>query len=305
MSFLSVTLGRISPRFKTLNQWAEIYRQLVNGRPIGDKTKANRRGALTHVLAGLGGRTISAVRPHEVSAMIQRIAVLHPQTAKRVLFEAADLFNEAMNYGWIDRNPASSVKAPVCRIQRRRLTLDQWCAIRRHATEHMPPWVSRMLTLALATGQRRSDLVKMRFSDVWDKHLHVEQVKTGARLALPLAQRLDALGITLGEAIEDCRGYSVGTEFLLRKNNGAPPGDASLSARFEAAREGALPSVSGIPASLHECRSLSERLYRAQGIDTMTLLGHKHQAMTDMYNDDRGLSRGQWKTLSLPNPKTS
>lgn len=31
----------------------------------------------------------------------------------------------------------------------------------------------------------------------------------------------------------------------------------------------------------------------------MTLLGHKHQAMTDVYNDDRGLTRGKWVTLHL------
>lgn len=55
----------------------------------------------------------------------------------------------------------------------------------------------------------------------------------------------------------------------------------------------------GLPCSLHEIRSLSERLYREQGIDTMILLGHKHQSMTDVYNDDRGLSRGQWKTLQI------
>lgn len=299
MSFLSATLGRLSPRYKTVNEWAVIYRQIIDGRPIGDKTKANRRGALTHVLAGLGERTISSVRPHEVSGMIQRIAVLHPQTAKRVLFEATDLFNEAMNYGWIDRNPSASVKAPVCRIQRKRLTLDQWRLIRAHAVDHLPPWVARMMTLAVITGQRRSDLVKMRFADVWDDHLHIEQAKTGARLALPTALRLDALGLTLGDAIEACRAYAVGAEFMLRKHNGEQLGDASLSARFEAAREAVIPAAGGVPASLHECRSLSERLYRAQGVDTMVLLGHKHQAMTDVYNDDRGLSKGQWKTLEL------
>lgn len=299
MSLLSATLGRLLPGYKTVNQWAVIYSQIIDGRPICQKTRANRRGALKHVLANLGGRTISSVRPHEVSAMIQRIAALHPQTAKRVLFEVADLFNEAMNYGWIDRNPAGSVKAPVCRIQRKRLTLEQWCAIRRYAVEHMQPWVSRMLSLALITGQRRSDLCKMRFSDVWGGHLHIEQAKTGTRLALPLALRLDAIGLTLGAVIDDCKKYAVGREFMLRKHNGDQLGDASLSTRFEAARESVFPNVVGVPASLHECRSLSERLYRAQGINTMVLLGHKHQAMTDVYNDDRGLSKGQWKTLTL------
>lgn len=57
--------------------------------------------------------------------------------------------------------------------------------------------------------------------------------------------------------------------------------------------------VVGAP-SLHECRSLAERLYRAQGIDTQTLLGHSRPQQTDDYNDDRGLSSGQWKVLVLP-----
>jgi integrase len=294
-----MTLGRIAPRFKTVDQWAVIYRKLVDGRPISSKTKANRRGALSHVLDHLGNRTISAVRPHEVSAMVQGIAATHPQTAKRVLHEVADLFNECMNYGWIDRNPAVSVKAPLCRVQRKRLTLANWQALKSHADESSPLWVRNMLTLALVTGQRRSDLVKMKFDDVWDGHLHIEQAKTGTRLALPLALKLEALGITLGEAIEQCRGYPTSSAFLLRKASGDRLADASLSARFEEIRKAVIPCPAGIPASLHECRSLSERLYRAQGINTMVLLGHKHQSMTDVYNDDRGLSRGEWKTLAL------
>ncbi len=299
MNLLSLTLGRVLPKYRTVGQWAVIYRKLVDARPISDKTKDNRRSALAHVLEYLGSRTISAVRPHEVANMLQDIAKTHPQTAKRVLFEVADLFNECMNYGWIDRNPAVSVKAPLCRVQRKRLTLGNWQAIKGHADKSMPLWVRNMLVLALVTGQRRSDLVKMRFADVWDDHLHVEQAKTGTRLALPLALKLNALGVTLAEAIEACRAYTIESEFMLRKANGGRLADASLSARFEEVRKAVLPSTSGIPASLHECRSLSERLYREQGINTMTLLGHKHQAMTDLYNDDRGLTKGVWKTLLL------
>lgn len=51
--------------------------------------------------------------------------------------------------------------------------------------------------------------------------------------------------------------------------------------------------------SLHEMRSLSERLYRAQGINTMRLLGHANQEMTDKYNDDRGLSAREWKRVQV------
>lgn len=298
---LAATLGRLSPRYRTLDQWADTYRKIIAARLISEKTKANRRVSLGHLVAGLGGdRTMSGIRPHEIAGVVMALHAEHPQCAKRVLIEAKDVFAEAVNYGWLDRNPASPIKAPPVKVQRRRLTLDQWRLIYEYAQDHLPPWVSRMLVLALITGQRRSDLAKLVFDDVWDGHLHVEQAKTGTRLALPLVLRLDAIGMTLGEAIEDCRSYATGNEYLLRKHNGKQLVLASLSARFEEAREHSVPAVSGgLPPSLHECRSLSERLFRLQGINTMVLLGHKHQAMTDMYNDDRGLTRGEWQRLSL------
>ncbi|CND85552.1 integrase [Yersinia nurmii] len=52
----------------------------------------------------------------------------------------------------------------------------------------------------------------------------------------------------------------------------------------------------GYPTYFPEQRSLAERLYREQGVDTKTLLGHKNQAMTDKYNDDRGK---EWLVLAV------
>lgn len=46
-------------------------------------------------------------------------------------------------------------------------------------------------------------------------------------------------------------------------------------------------------------RLLSARLYRAQGIDVQTLLGHKDPEVTSMYLDDRGLSAKNWKRVAL------
>jgi integrase len=212
------------------------------------------------------------------------------------------MYNEAINYGWVDRNPAAEVRPLRVHIMRKRLSIEQWKMMcTESSTGRWPPWVPHMMMLALVTGQRRADLQKMKFDDVWDGHLHVEQQKTGERIALPLALRLSAIGISLGEAIDACRDYTRPGETLLRKHSGQPLVANTLTARFESLRE----SVCG-PAknwrtepSLQECRSLSERLYRAQGIDTRTLLGHRKQAMTDMYNDDRGLTRGQWRTLKL------
>lgn len=298
---LSATIGRAVSRYRTIGEWAETYRKIIDGKPVEEKTKVNRRSTLLHILNGLGrDRIISTVKPHDVSGLVMGIYKAHPQLAKRVLIEAKDFFNEAVSYAWLLRSPAASIKAPRVRVLRERLTLEQWKKIYAWSVENQPPWVSRMLVLALVTGQRRSDLENMQFGGVWDRHLHVVQAKTGTRLAIPLELRLEAIDVSVEGAIESCRNYAVGEIFLLRKHNGLPLGMASLSARFEEAREGALPVfASGHPPSLHECRSLSERMYRKQGINTMVLLGHRHQSMTDMYNDDRGLTDGEWKTLVL------
>jgi hypothetical protein len=49
-------------------------------------------------------------------------------------------------------------------------------------------------------------------------------------------------------------------------------------------------------ATFHEIRSLSERLYREQGVDTRLLCGQSHQKMTDRYNDLRG---SDWSKLII------
>lgn len=298
---LAMTLGRISPKHRTLEQWIDVYRQIIQTRPLDPKTISNRSNSLRYLVQAMGSRTISAIKPHEIAQLTRAIGREHPSTARRVLIEARDVMNEALAYGWVTTNPAAAIRHDRCRVQRLRLSFEQWQQIQAKAAAELPPWVSRMLVLALITGQRRADLAKMRFDDVRDEHLHVTQQKTGAMIRLPLALRLDVIDTSIGEAIEACRGYARGETFLLRKSTGAALTLASLSARFETARELAMGmhSGDGAPPSLHECRSLSERLYRRQGVDTKTLLGHKRQQMTDVYNDDRGLSAGEWKTLEI------
>jgi integrase len=41
------------------------------------------------------------------------------------------------------------------------------------------------MLLALVTGQRREDICLMKFTDVWDGHLHVEQGKQVFALPCP------------------------------------------------------------------------------------------------------------------------
>ena len=307
MSLLSATVGRFVPKYRTLGEWAKIYTQVLSERQVCEKTLQSRLHHVRRIVTEMGGRSLGSIRPHEISAFVTSIGKEHPGTAKRVLIEIRAMFYEAVANDWISTNPAKAVRAPRVAVRRRRLSLDEWRLIDAYAKENSPPWVYRMIRLALVTGQRRSDLVKMKFSDVWahedggKEYLHIVQAKTGARVAIPIDLRLDSVGLSVREVIEDCRGYAKpGDGHLLRKTTGKPPCPESMSWRFEQAREAVLPAEpEGVgPPSLHECRSLAAREYRDK-IKTQGLLGHSKASMTDQYHNDRGLSarQGRWSVV--------
>lgn len=313
MSFVSATIGRFMPKYRTLNEWLEIYSASIEGRQITAKTLQNRRSHVKRISYAFGDRHIGSILPHEINFLIAGLTKKYPVAAKRTLIEARGIFDEAITNGWITSNPARSVRVPRVVVKRRRLTLNEWKLIYDYSRVHQPPWVPRMILLALVTGQRRSDLVKMKFSDVWAhedgvEYLHVAQAKTGARLAIPTALRLNSIGVSVGEAIEMCHSYSKeGDGYLIRKTTTKQLCPESMSWRFEQAREAALPPHTGeqTPASLHECRSLSAREYKKQGINTQDLLGHSKQAMTELYHAERGLDarEDRWKVVELPRPR--
>ena len=178
------------------------------------------------------------------------------------------------------------------------MRLEEWQALYEESLKSEPAWVSRMLLLALVTGQRRADLQKMAFADVRNNHLFIEQQKTGERIALPLNLKLKPVHMSLAQVIKSCQKYAVPGETLLRKDNGQPLCLNYMTARFRDLFVRVHKRIdTGYRPTLHECRSLSEHLYRQQGIDTQVLLGHRNQAMTDQYNDSRGLDRERFSFL--------
>jgi integrase len=117
-----------------------------------------------------------------------------------------DVFKEAQHAGEVDPgyNPALAVKNPIAKVKRSRLSIEQWKLIYESAGT-LPPCAQNSMLLALVTGQRIGDIVAMKFSDIWDNHLHITQNKTGMKLAIPLNLRCDAIGMTLAEVISKCR----------------------------------------------------------------------------------------------------
>ncbi|OBS89189.1 integrase [Enterobacter roggenkampii] len=216
--------------------------------------------------------------------------------AQVVRIVLVDVFKEAQHAGYVPPgyNPAMATKQPRHKVTRQRLSLEEWKSIY-EAAETMQPYLQCGMLLALVTGQRLGDICRMKFSDIWDDMLHIEQEKTGSRLAIPLALKCDALGLTLRDVVSKCRDAVI-SKYLVHfrhSTSQATRGDSvsssSLTTSFKKARNKCgIEWEKGTAPTFHEQRSLSERLYEAQGVDTQKLLGHKSPQQTAKYHDDRG-----------------
>lgn len=216
--------------------------------------------------------------------------------AQVVRIVLVDVFKEAQHAGYVPPgyNPAMATKQPRHKVTRQRLSLEEWKSIY-EAAETMQPYLQCGMLLALVTGQRLGDICRMKFSDIWDDMLHIEQEKTGSRLAIPLDLKCDALGLTLRDVVSKCRDAVI-SKYLVHfrhSTSQATRGDSvsssSLTTSFKKARNKCgIEWEKGTAPTFHEQRSLSERLYEAQGVDTQKLLGHKSPQQTAKYHDDRG-----------------
>ncbi|MEX3025290.1 phage integrase Arm DNA-binding domain-containing protein [Proteus sp. STS61-E] len=238
-----------------------------------------------------------------VSILDEYKAVGQSRMAQVVRSVFSDIFKEAQHAGEVPPgyNPALATKRPKTRIKRQRLTLDEWHQIYDLA-DKQHRYMGNAMLLALVTGQRISDISRMRFQDIWDDHLHVVQGKTGAKVAIPLSLRNQAINVSLKEIIERCRDRVVShylIHYFRTTSQGQRGGSVTantMTTNFTKARNKTdIDWGEGMPASFHEQRSLSERLYRKQGIDTQALLGHATRAQTDRYNNVRGK---EWITIA-------
>lgn len=299
-----------APAGRRLGEWLDVHDGILLTRGYKAQTIKNRRSNLAHVRRLWGSTPIADLKPQAVASGLRTIPKEHSSMAVRVLSELRDVLTEAVAAGWAETNAARDIKPPKHKVLRERLELSVWMRMRELSKTSPQRWVESMLLLALVIGQRRADLAKVRFDDVVDGHLRIEQQKEagkgyGARVEIPLTLRMDCIGMTVGDVIEHCRQSAKPGATLLRQANGRPIEMSSLSVRFcehiRAVLGDADPGTHKRP-SLHEVRSLAARTYVEQGMDprvVQTLLGHSDIEMTEVYLKDRGLSRHKWRRVQL------
>jgi len=302
-------IDRIAGRDEhTIGAWLDIFAKTLEARPSAKRGGSSRAEGTKKVDA----RMIKVMRDHFKDALIEKITTRdchdlvmkyrdagHERAAVNIRSYLVDCFNEAEAAGWIPRgsNPANIIKANAPRTKRNRLTLEQF----RTVLEHAEGWARTAFLLALVTGQRVSDVAEMKYSDVRDGFLHVQQVKYGNRIKIPTSITAD--GHSLAAIIKQSRRI-VGAKNIVHQTEStgrSSPGDAlrkeSISREFSRLVREHLPAVTeGTPPTFHEIRALSKQIHMGNGIDTLALLGHEDEATAKVYSDPRA----GWVEVKIP-----
>ncbi|EKN3950793.1 integrase [Yersinia enterocolitica] len=278
----------------TMTSWLERYDVIYKRRELAVNTYKVRKGQIAMISEKMGNMVLAKITTRHVAEFLEFWVAQDKKTMAATMRSVlSDIFREAIVEGHIDNNPVTPTRSAKPVVKRERLELDQYLAIREVA-DTLPAWFGLSMDLALVTGQRREDLSLMRFDQIVDGRLQIDQGKTGAMISLPLDLELKAVGLRLSTVIDRCRLASK-TDFMIsagiRKNS--PDGSLhpdSLTKKFVTARKGTDFCFDESPPTFHEIRSLAGRLYeKEKGKEfAMKLLGHKSEKMTNKYLDTRG-----------------
>jgi integrase len=189
-----------------------------------ETTKRNYRRVLSQLRDGYGTGLLRDLEPRHIRVIRNELAAKSTTAADLAMSLISALWNfatEQLGQYKLGADPAHSIK----RVHEGKHEHEPWPPelIERFLQEARPTlrWAVK---LALYTGQRRSDLVKMKWSDFDGEFIQVRQQKTGAAVSVPchaeLRAELEAMPriadtILVGERGEPLMADSLGV--MVRK----------------------------------------------------------------------------------------
>ena len=128
------------------------------------------------------------------------------------------------------------------------------------------------MDLALLTGQRPADVLKLKRTDIWDGALWIVQNKTGVRLGIEITGELAAAIARINERPR----HSI-SAYLIQDKNGQPLMQCALRSRFGKAR-----TLAKVDFQFRDIRGKAAT-DTGNLAHSQKLLGHKNRDMTEHY----------------------
>lgn len=257
-------------------------------------TAKTQRSQDKQIRAALGEKACASLTVKNCAEFIEGVEKAgKARSAQALRSRLMSVCQRGQQLGWMSSNPAEVTRQPSVEVKRGRLTLEAFRAIYAQA-DGVSEWLGRAMRLAIVTGADRSTICGMTRAMVGNGLLTFQREKTSAWIAVPLSLRLEVLGLTLADVVEERTGVlSKHLIHHVRPWGNAPVGSPihpnAVTRAFTEARKLAKIPDEGAP-TFHEIRSLCKRLYTEQGgVDTKALLGHSTERMADLYADPRGV----------------
>ncbi len=253
-----------SEQSKNFGEFIEYFiENILPFQNLAQETIKNYLQRIANIKKHLGHFSIEKINTKNLSEFFNQYPTNQSNYYRAVL---SVIFKHAMAEGFTDKNPAAATLKKTVTKQRLRLPLEHFETIRSHA----PEWLKNAMDLALITGQRRKDIAALKWTDIHDGFIWIQQHKTHNRIKINLSENLKVLLIKCSKENEFVIGEIKGNEDKITK-------------AFAEARE-----KSGLKtnATFHEIRSLSGYLYEQAGIEKreiQMLFGHSSEKMTEHY----------------------
>lgn len=256
------------PSARTFDAVAARYaRDVIPGK--APRTRLDNAGELERLKSVFGKVLIDGIKPSHVRQYLDKRGEKAKARANREKALLSHIFNKAREWGYTDAtNPCQGVKGFTEAGRDRYVTDAEFEAVRKVAH----PTVGDAMELALLTGQRPADVLKIQRTDIRDGALWITQNKTGTKRAIEITGELKAVIERMNARQRDQL-----SPYLLQDDNGQPISKTTLRSRFNKAR-----AVSKVNFQFRDIRAKTAT-DTGDLAHSQSLLGHKKRDMTEHY----------------------
>lgn len=237
------------------------------------RTRRDNDKELAQLLKVFGHMPIDVIAPMHIREYMDIRGQEAKVRANREKALFSHIFNKAREWGYTSvTNPCMGVKGFKETGRTRYVTDEEFERVKAHAHYALVD----AMDLALLTGQRPADVLKLKREDIHDGALHIIQNKTAARLAIEVTGELASVldRITQRPRVR----YSA---FLVQDDNGQPLSQLALRSRFDKARQ-----LAGVEFQFRDIRAKAAT-DTGDLAHSQKLLAHKNREMTEHYVKNR------------------
>ena len=232
-------------------------------------TRRDNDKELINLLKVFAHMPIDSIAPMHIRGYMDVRGQVAKVRANREKALFSHLFNKAREWGYTSvPNPCQGVKGFKETGRTRYVTDIEFDKVKAHA--HFT--VIDAMDLALLTGQRPADVLKLKRTDIRDGALWIIQNKTGTRLGIEITGELEIIITKI-----NARPRHAISAFLIQDENGQPLTQCALRSRFDKAR-----TLAKVDFQFRDIRAKAAT-DTGDLAHSQTLLGHKNRDMTEHY----------------------